>query len=61
VTMLLSECPVEHSKCRITYHKEDSDIEEVCMCWCHEHAKPTPREKEPIIGLGVLNDRPDIR
>jgi hypothetical protein len=55
--MLLSECPVEHSKCRITYkNKIDSAMTEVRMCWCHEHAKPSPREKEPIIGIAALRD-----
>jgi hypothetical protein len=59
MTYLLSECPVEHRKCRITY-KADSGMDEVCMCWCHEHAKPSPREPEPIVGIGALNDdRPD--
>ena len=57
MTTLLSECPVERSKCRITYHKNNSSLKQVCMCWCHEHAKPTPREPEPIVGLAAPNDR----
>jgi hypothetical protein len=61
MTMLLSECPVEHSKCRITYPKNNAGLKEVCMCWCHEHAKPSPREPDPIIGIGRLNDRPDVK
>ena len=56
-TVLLSECPEEHTKCTITYYK--GRIKELCMCRCHEHARPsttTIREPDPIVGIGALKD-----
>jgi len=54
MSYLLSECPVEHSKCRITYKNKNNGTVEFCMCRCHEHARPSPREDEPIIGIARL-------
>jgi hypothetical protein len=61
-TILVDECPNgEHASCIVSYYKNAGRILEVCMCSCHSHAKPSPREKEPIIGIAALNDRPDIK
>jgi hypothetical protein len=53
-TVLLSECQVEHEKCPITtYYK--GRIKEMCMCRCHEHARPSRiRDPEPIVGIEAL-------
>ena len=53
-TILLSECQVDHKECPITYYK--GRIKELCMCRCHEHARPPIREPEPIVGIGALKD-----
>jgi hypothetical protein len=56
MAMLLSECPVEHSKCIIKYKSKDSGMTEYCMCRCYSHANPGPSEsdEEPEIGIGRL-------
>lgn len=56
MTYRLSECPVEHIKRRITYRRDGSNMVERCMCWCHEHAKPWPPEKESKVGIAALKD-----
>jgi hypothetical protein len=57
-TVLIDECPdADHNKCPITNSKPTGKISEVCMCRCHPHAKPAPKEPEPIIGLAALKDR----
>jgi hypothetical protein len=52
-TSLLSECPKgNHNKCRVTYYnKYKSNTKEMCMCRCHDHAKPPMKEEEPVVGI----------
>jgi hypothetical protein len=57
-TILLSECPQkEHDRCRIRYSSNNTRSMELCMCPCHEHARPSSiRELEPILRIRALND-----
>jgi hypothetical protein len=57
-TNLLSECPDgNHNRCKIVYYnKYKSHAKEMCMCSCHEHAKPPTREKDPVIDIAALKD-----